>query len=78
MTPSKIKHLVFGDIIENEYASIDNPTRIGVVSKLKEKTIICTDMLGNYWEVAIGDAKHISCVGTVLKDGALLLVKQLK
>lgn len=40
----------FGDIIENSYASHNNPYRIGTFVKYTNKGIQLTDTKGNFWE----------------------------
>lgn len=69
----------FGDIVENGWASEDNPTRKGVVVKrgvtkgrLNPGPFVqLTDMKGEFWECGAGKDHKLSVVGSVLPDKAL-------
>lgn len=49
----------FGDIILNEYASVDNPLRKGIFVKETTKGIELTDGKGNFWITSKGNDKLI-------------------
>lgn len=59
--------LKFGDIIENGYASKDNPRRIGIVVKSRAFSIQCTDMV-EYWDLLFDFQSKIKILGSVLND----------
>jgi DNA-binding XRE family transcriptional regulator len=53
----KLKNFRFGDIIENGYASNDNPTRIGIFIKLGSKGYECTNGKGRFWTIPTDNDK---------------------
>jgi len=61
-------NLKFGDIVENFHASLDNPHRVGVFVKKKDKTILVSDMKGDFWEILFDGESKIKFIGTVLKS----------
>ena len=42
--------MTFGDIVENQWASKDNPLRIGIVIKDKGKSVVLTNSKGDVWD----------------------------
>jgi hypothetical protein len=60
------KHLKFGDIIENGWASECNPIRVGIVIKLKPRTIHMTDGYGIFWDLCFDKESKIKYHGNVL------------
>ena len=64
----------FGDVVENGWASEDNPTRTGVFVRKgsREGTmnagpyIRLTDMKGKFWESPIGPCHRLKVIGSVL------------
>lgn len=70
--------LKFGDIIENGYASADNPTRIGVFIRFKTvprgqinagKAIECRSDNGAFWTTDFGNDR-LRKIGSILADRA--------
>ena len=72
------KTLKLGDIIENGYASNDNPRRISIVVKSREYTINCTDGKNDFWDLFFDQHAKIKIHGSVLKDNYEDLIKALK
>jgi hypothetical protein len=60
------KELKFGDIIENGWASERNPTRFGIVVRVKERTIECTNGEGKFWELVFDKESRIAIRGSIL------------
>ncbi len=64
----------FGDLVENGWASDDNPTRVGVFVRRGCRTgrmnpgpyAVLTDMKGKFWEVFVRDDSKLTIVGNVL------------
>lgn len=61
------KTLKFGDIIENGYASLDNPRRISIVVKARGHSINCTDKK-EFWDLLFDTQSKIKIHGNVLND----------
>lgn len=59
--------LKFGDIIENGWASEDNPARIGIFVKKVSKGYECTNGKGKFWVVSKDNAR-ITILGNALKN----------
>lgn len=57
----------FGDIIENGWASEDNPIRVGIFVKKVSKGFECTNGKGKFWVVA-KDNQRLKVLGNVMKD----------
>lgn len=58
----------FGDIIENHYASEDNPRRIGIfVKKSSKGNFEMTDGKGSFWLGAYDNDKLVK-IGSVSKE----------
>jgi len=57
--------LKFGDIVKNEWASEDNPQRIGILVRSSGRMISCTDGKGHFWE--FNNDKH----SRLIKIGSL-------
>lgn len=62
------KTLRFGDIIENELASKNNPRRIGIIVKARAHSINITDGNGNFWDLVFDAQSKIKIHGNVLND----------
>jgi hypothetical protein len=58
--------LRFGDIIENGYASEDNPRRLAIIVKARGHSINCTDGKGDYWDLLFDPKARIKLHGTAL------------
>lgn len=73
---SDIDHLKFGDIVENGFASVKNPQRIGVFVKYFYRAgqlnpgrfIECTDTKGNFWTTPITSDSRIGIIGKWPQD----------
>lgn len=61
------KNVKFGDIIENHYASKDNPHRIGIFIRILDKSILCTDGKGDFWRPYLNEETKLEIIGSVLK-----------
>ncbi|MDF1509718.1 hypothetical protein PZE06_16380 [Robertmurraya sp. DFI.2.37] len=62
----------FGDIIENGWASEDNPIRKGIFVRHKKKLIELTDGQGKFWEVYHDkDNKNVR-IGNIYENPELL------
>lgn len=59
----------FGDIIENNYASEDNPKRVGIFLKKTSKGYEMTDAKGNFWLSAHDNEKLIKIGSIVGRKG---------
>ncbi len=57
----------FGDIIENYYASEDNPRRIGIFVKKTSKGLEMTNGKGSFWLSAHDNEKLVK-IGSVLGE----------
>lgn len=65
--------LKFGDVIENGYASEDNPRRVSiVVKKARGHSINCTDGNGDFWDLLFDAQSKIKLHGTALIEPAKL------
>ena len=64
----KPTELKFGDIVENHWASKDNPHRIGVFIKYGKGTALCTDMKGDFWNHIVDSHTKLVKVGSIF-DG---------
>lgn len=62
------KTLKFGDIIENGWASSDNPKRFGIVVNPRSHSIMCTDGNKNFWDLIFNPETCIKVHGNVLND----------
>ena len=62
------KTLKFGDIIENGWASEQNPNKFGIVVKAREHSINCTDGKGRFWDLLFYTGTKIKTHGNVLND----------
>lgn len=62
------KVLKFGDIIENGWASKDNPRRIGIVVKARAHSINVTDGNGDFWDLVFDASSRIKIHGNTLND----------
>jgi hypothetical protein len=58
-------NLIFGDIIENQWASKENPIRIGIFVKEKLSTYVMTNGSGKFWEMMKKDS-YCKCLGSIL------------
>lgn len=67
-----VKHLratlKFGDIIVNHWASDNNPNKKGVFVRFHYRSIIVTDMYGNFWEPSFDHKSKIEIIGTVINS----------
>jgi len=61
------KTLKFGDIIENSWASEDNPRRFAIVVNPREFSIQCTDKV-IFWDLLFSPDSKIKVHGNVLND----------
>jgi hypothetical protein len=61
------KTLKFGDIIENGWASEDNPRRFGIVVNPRAFSIQCTDKI-IFWDLLFSPDSKIKVHGNVLND----------
>lgn len=66
------KTVKFGDIIENGYASKDNPRRTSIVVKARDHSINCTDGNGDFWDLLFDAQSKIKLHGTALTEPARL------
>lgn len=64
--------LKFGDVIENGYASEDNPRRTAIVVKARGHSINCTDGNGDFWDLLFDAQSKIKLHGTALIQPARL------
>lgn len=55
----------FLDIVENGYASEDNPRRIGIFIKRNGRNFEMTDGKGRFW-LAAGDNEKLNVIGNLL------------
>jgi hypothetical protein len=62
------KTLKFGDIIENGWASENNPHKFGIVVKARGHSINCTDGAGEFWDLVFDHSTKIKAHGNVLND----------
>lgn len=62
------KTLKFGDIIENGFASEDNPRRISIVVKARKHSINCTNGKDDYWDLVFTMLSRIKVLGNALND----------
>jgi len=65
---AKIIGLKFGDIVENGWASPDNPNRKGVFIRSRKRTIELTNMKGRFWELYNDKDSKTTKVGTIFND----------
>lgn len=65
---SLCKTLKFGDIIENGWASENNPRRLGVVVKPRCASINCTDGNGDFWDLVFDSHSKIKTHGNTVND----------
>lgn len=56
----------FGDIVENGWASEDNPRRKGVFVRTKEKGYEMTNMKGDFW-LSAKDNQKLSVIGSIFQ-----------
>lgn len=56
----------FGDVVENGWASEDNPTRVGVVVEKTGGHVRLTDMKGKFWESPTLVGHKLKVIGSVL------------
>ncbi|GAA5417949.1 hypothetical protein Pryu01_03027 [Paraliobacillus ryukyuensis] len=68
----KLERFKFGDIIENGWASKDNPTRIGIFVRHKKKTIEKTNGKGKFWETYHDSDNKNKKIGTIFDNPELL------
>lgn len=68
----RLEKFKFGDIIENGWASVDNPTRIGIFVRRKKRTIELTDGRGKFWEVYHNDDNRNKKIGSIFENPELL------
>lgn len=62
----------FGDVIENHWASQDNPRRIGIYVKRTTKgDYEMTDGKGSFWRGAKDNEKLVK-VGSVIKEDGII------
>ena len=64
------KRLRFGDIIVNHWASDRNPQRIGIFVKFKDRSLLVTDMNGNFWEPIFDREAKIEIIGSAINSNA--------
>ncbi len=62
----------FGDIIDNGWASEDNPLRKSIFVKHKKKTIEVTDGKGMFWEIYHDNEHRNVRIGSIFEDPKLL------
>jgi hypothetical protein len=60
------KELKFGDIVENGWASVNNPTRFGIVVRVNRKDIDLTDGEGKFWKLCFDKESKITIRGSIL------------
>lgn len=60
------KALKFGDVIENGWASMRNPIRFGIVLKVKQRTIACTDGT-RFWDLCFDYQTKLKIHGNAFK-----------
>ena len=58
----------FGDIVENEWASKDNPRRIGIFVRHCKRDIEVTDGKGTFWHTMKDKDSKTFVIGSVLKE----------
>lgn len=68
--------LKFGDIIENGYASSENPRRISIVVKARAHTINCTNGEGDFWDLVFDAGSKIKLHSNTLNDNYAKTKKQ--
>lgn len=61
----------FGDIIENRWASEDNPIRKGIFVRNKKDLIELTNGQGKFWEVYHDDNRNVR-IGSIYENPELL------
>lgn len=61
------KTLKFGDVIENGWASVDNPRRFGIVVNPRVHSIQCTDKV-IFWDLLFAPNSKIKVHGNTLND----------
>jgi len=61
-------YLKFGDIIENGWASYDNPARFGILVKARGHSLNITDGKGRFWDLVFDHSTKIKVHGNVLND----------
>lgn len=62
------KVLKFGDIIENGWASTDNPNRFGIVVNPRSHSIMLTDGNKNFWDLIFDAESCIKLHGNTLNE----------
>lgn len=60
--------LKFGDIIENGWASENNPNKFGIVVKARLHSINCTDGGNRFWDLILDHVSKIKVRGNTLND----------
>jgi hypothetical protein len=70
------KSLKFGDIIENGWASENNPNKFGIVVKARGHSINCTDGAGSFLDLCFDFTTKIKIHGNVLNDNYELIIKK--
>jgi hypothetical protein len=64
----KIKRISFLDIVENDFASLKNPHRIGYFIERKKDRIRLTDMKGDFWELYNDSKSKSRIIGNYLEN----------
>jgi len=54
---------VFGDIVENGWASDDNPQKRGFVVRATRQSIELTNGKGDFWKFSIGPNNRLTKIG---------------
>ena len=67
----------FGDILENGWASEDNPTRFGIFVRKVSKGYELTDGKGKFWIQGKSDHK-LKVLGSVLKTENIIPKREMK
>ncbi|MEB6549108.1 hypothetical protein MXL46_08360 [Heyndrickxia sporothermodurans] len=71
----KLERFKFGDIIENGWASKDNPSSKSIFIRHKKKTIEVTDGKGKFWEIYHDSENRNTCIGSIFENPELLEVE---
>lgn len=61
----------FLDIVENGWASKDNPHRVGIFIKKKTKTLLLTDGKGEFFEPFNDDGSKLRIIGNLLRQSEI-------
>lgn len=62
------KTIKFGDIIEDGWLFPDSPRRFGIVVRLRQYSIMCTNGEDDYWDILFNADSLIKIHGNTLND----------